>query len=246
MAEFSVILIEPKYSGNIGSAARAMKNFGFEQLLLVNPVEIDGEARARAVHARDILENSKIYPKFSDILNLGQFDFLVGTTAVIATDKNPLRTPVFPEDLAAACELKGRVGLVFGREDIGMLNEEIQSCDLLLTIPASYEYPTLNLSHSVAVVLYELSKIKNQSGLRNMKKLRQANKIEKDVLFEKFDEFIDCLELYEYSASLAKRTLRVVLGRSFISGREAFTLMGPFRRAKNKIEKLKEYEKNED
>ena len=90
MLEFSVIFVEPVYQGNIGSVARVMKNFGFKELVLVNPPEITGEARAMAMHAQEVLGNAKILKNFSDLQ--GKFDFLIATSAVIASDKNPLRT----------------------------------------------------------------------------------------------------------------------------------------------------------
>ncbi|ODS41264.1 hypothetical protein BEH94_04365 [Candidatus Altiarchaeales archaeon WOR_SM1_SCG] len=234
MPEFFVVLVEPIYPGNIGSVARVMKNFGFRELVLVNPPEITGEAKAMAMHARDVLENAKIVKEFSILQD--KFDFLVATSAVIGTDKNPLRTPIYPEQLTGAIELDGKIGIVFGREDKGLSNEELKKCDFLITIPAHHEYPTLNLAQSAAVILYEIHKLKNRET--PLKKTRAANKIEKQVLLEKFDALVDASGLRDFKADIAKKTFRSVVGRGFISGRESFTLTGVFRRAADAAGKL--------
>ncbi len=233
MTEFSIILVEPRYQGNIGSVARVMKNFGFRQLVLVNPPEILGEARAMAMHAGDILAGARIVEEFSEVKD--EFDFLVATTSVIATDRNPLRTPVSPEDLRESVALEGRIGLVFGREDYGLYNEEIEMCDLLVSIAASSEYSTLNLSHSVAVLLYEISRQEMKEGCRELKKFRRLNLTEKKVLLDKFDSLVDLVHGREQDAKLAKKTFRQLIGRAFISGRESFTLIGLFRKAVDKM-----------
>jgi TrmH family RNA methyltransferase len=238
MPEFSVILVEPLYQRNMGSVARVMKNFNFRELVLVNPPEITMEAIAMSMHARDVLESAKIVKDFDDLRR--DFDFLVATSAIVASDSNPLRTPIFPEQLVSSEGLKGKIGIVFGREDKGLSNDELKKCDLFVTIPAHHEYPTLNVAQSAAVILYEIykfSKLKNfeLSGEIPLKKTRKAGKIEKDVLLQKFDELVDSVDLRDFKADIAKKTFRTIIGRGFISGREAFTLIGVFRRAHKAI-----------
>ncbi len=235
MPSFSVVLVEPRYDGNVGSVARVMKNFGFQRLVLVNPPDLGGEARARAMHAKDLLENARIVGSFSDIVN--GFDFLVGTTSEIGSDKNHLRNPIYPEELVNALDLKGEIALVFGREDYGLLNEELQACDLLMTIPANREYPTMNLAVSAAVVLYEISRQKTRRECRKLKKFQKADRIEKNVLLDKYDELVDCVHEQGFNRKLAKKTFKQLVGRAFISGREAFNLTGVFRKATEKIER---------
>jgi len=235
MPTFSVILVEPRYEGNIGSVARVMKNFGFSELILINPVKLGKEARAMAMHGIDILKNAKKFDNFSAVKE--KFDFLIATTSIVGTDRNPLRTPIPLYDLRNALEVEGKIGLVFGREDYGLYNEEIEACDLLVSIPASEEYPTLNLSHSVAILLYEISRQRFENRKNRLKKLRKADLVEKKVLLEKFDSFVDSVHDREQDAKLAKKTFRQLIGRAFISGRESFTLIGLFRRAGERIKK---------
>ena len=232
MVEFFVVLVEPKYQGNIGSVARAMKNFGFSNLVLVNPPKLEGEARAMAMHGIDILKGAKVVKSFGELK--GKFDFLVATSAIVAGDSNAMRSPVTPEELGNSLDLKGKVGILFGREDTGLLNDEIATCDMLVTIPASNEYPTLNLSQSVAIILYELSKLSNRKRLR---KFRKAKKIEKDVMLDKFNALVDSVYREDFRRKVAKKTFRQLIGRAFISGLEATTLIGVFRKASGRKKK---------
>jgi TrmH family RNA methyltransferase len=236
MPEFSVILVEPLYGGNIGSVARLMMNFGLKDLVLVNPPEIGSEARMMAVHALGLMENARVVDDFSKLKD--DYDYLAAMTAVVATDSNSTRTPISPEDLSAAFDTNAKVGLVFGREDHGLSNDEIKLCDIIVTIPTHYEYRSMNLSHSVAVVLYELMRQEMKKQTEPLKKMRKVEKIEKDVLLEKYDTLTDKVMEHEYERRIAKKTFRNVIGRSFISGREACTLTGIFRKSANKINRL--------
>jgi len=229
---FHVILVEPRYDGNIGSVARVMKNFGFTRLALVKPPEIGPEGRRNSMHARDIMEKARVYKSFDEAA--ADFDFLVGTTAKVAGDGNKLRTPVFPEELRNAAESKGRIGLLFGREDCGLLNEELERCDMQVTIPANPEYPTLNLAMSVGIVLYELSREINRQKAKK-KKFRVLSGKQKEVMLGFYDNVVDAIYDQEFENTLAKKTFRQLTGRAFISGRESKTLTGLLRRAGERL-----------
>src|SRR3989344_4168526 len=158
-----VIFLEPETSGNVGAIARALKNFGLKNLIVINPKcdILDEDARKRAKHAQMILNNSE---QFSSLLEMKQalkLDYLVGTTGVQGKDYNIPRLPLGPEDFARKYhEFAGKikVGLVIGREGYGLNREEILECDFLVTIPASLDYPILNASHAAAILFYELFK----------------------------------------------------------------------------------------
>jgi len=236
MKNFSVILVEPIYEGNIGSVARAMMNFGFKNLVIVNPPLIGIDAMKFAVHAKEIVQNAKIFNSFDEMAE--NFDLLIGTSAGIAGDKNFIRTPIPSSKIGNVLNVDGKIGIVFGREDFGLLVQEIEKCDVLVTIPTENEYKSLNLSHSVAVILYELVREKNLRGT-NLKKLKLANKIERDVMLEKWAELVNVFELGDFRTRLIKKTFKIVTGRAFISGRECNTLTGVFRRSCELIEKQK-------
>jgi len=234
MADFSVILVEPKYEGNIGSIARVMKNFGFEDLVLVKPPKLGREARRMSMHGFDVLEAARVVGSLREVE--GNFDVLVATSAVSATDKNSIRSPVTPEALSEALKTSGKVGLVFGREDHGLLNEEISFCDILVSIPANPEYPTFNVVQSAAILLYELRRQEYLLAIKDKRKFRRLSRVEKDQMLLRYDELVEAVLEGEYEHRLAKKTFRSLVGRAFISSREAFTLIGVFRKAREKMQ----------
>jgi TrmH family RNA methyltransferase len=234
---FHVVLVEPKYDGNVGSVARVMRNFGFSRLVLVKPPPLGKEARAMSMHGREILEKAVRLRSFGELE--GRFDFLVGTSSVVARDKNYLRTPVLTDCLSRALEVRGRIALVFGREDAGLSNREIEACDMLVNIPSNPEYPTLNLSQSVGILLYELSRGVWSGTLRQNRKLQELSGVEKNVLLERFGLLADSVRKREFDRKLAKMTFRHVVSRSFISSGEASTLIGVLRKAGEALAKKK-------
>ncbi len=235
MADISVILVKPLYGGNVGSVARAMKNFGFKNLILVNPCTLGKEANDMAVHAKDILKAAKIYKKFKDAIK--NFDLIVGTTCE-STDKDDyfLRMTVSPGGLKRKIrKAEGKVAIVFGPEDIGLTNKELERCDIGVTIPTSPEYKPMNLSHSAAVLLYELSKMDKKLIAEN--RARLASKREKDLITSNFSAIA---EKIKYPKPADRRKIFNVMliklfGRAQVTGREANTLIGVLKKIKKAV-----------
>lgn len=218
----NVVLVEPQISGNLGAIARVMKNFGVVDLYLVNPkCEIDQECRNRAKHAQDVIDNCKIVKSIPD------FDVLIGTSGQLGGEYNISRLPVTAEEVASEINYDANIGIVFGREDAGLNNEELESCDFLITVGTSSEYPIMNLSHAVGVVLYELTKPVLKGGITSDRVSMSAS--EKEQLFKMIDAV---LEKMDFQTDDKKETQRKVLQRmitkSFMSKREANSLMGFF------------------
>ena len=235
----SVIVIEPRNSGNLGAICRVMKNFGFKDLILVNPRcnPKSITARKRSKHALDILNNATIInaKNKSALSKLFQkFDYLIATTAQLGTDFNIPRSPITPEQLAHKLEKvnvnKTKIAIVFGRENYGLSNEEINMCDFAITIPTCKEYPVMNLSHAISVVLYELAKLNEDENKVNSHIIPASN-IDKKIMLKFIKKIIKSLEL---STKEKEETLRKVwkkvVGKSFLSKREAFALLGFFRK----------------
>lgn len=154
-ARIDLVLVRPKEDGNVGAAARIARNFGAERLLLVAPrARLGTEARRRSMGGLAILRSA---PRFANLDRaVADSDLVVGTTD-LSTGRSTayLRRSVSPERLGEILEtIVGRVALVFGPEDNGLSRAELARCDLLVHIPARREFPTLNLSHAVGVVLY--------------------------------------------------------------------------------------------
>jgi len=231
-----IILVEPKYPGNTGSVARVMKNFGFSNLILVNPAfSIDeDECRKYAMHAQDVLDNALILSSFEELVD--SIDYLVGTTSIESrNDRHHLRKAMMVKDFAREIyKMDGRIGIAFGREDYGLLNSEIEKCDLLVKIPTSDVYPSMNLSHAVAVLLYEIFSSRYEPEERIL-----ASGMEKEKMYEFFDALLDAINYPEYKKENTRILFRRVMGRSMLSKWEYHTLMGVFKKAIRAAEKKK-------
>lgn len=198
-----------------------MANFDFENLFLVNPCKINDECYARAMHASKILDDSKIFKSFNEAIK--KIDFLVATSSIESkNDKKHLRNAVILEEFSEKIfEIDGNIGLIFGREDYGLLNEEIARCDVMLKIPTSDNYPSLNLSHAVGLILYSLF-IKNQISTKK----RIISKIEKDKLNSFYKELLDLINYPEHKKQKTEVMFKRIMGRAMPSKWEYHTLMG--------------------
>ncbi|MDD2665546.1 MAG: RNA methyltransferase [Methanocellales archaeon] len=226
---YDVVLVEPKYEGNVGSVARVMKNFGFTDLVLVNPSELGDLSRAMASHAIDILDNCKIACSFEEAVATS--DLIVGTTGTAGTsDDEHIRMPFYaPAELKEKLDKKvGVISLVFGREDAGLSNEELKQCDMILKIPTSDEYPVMNLSHAVAVILYELSGI--PPG-----KINLAKHDDLERLYAHCGSVLEQVGYPEHKCAKTLLMLRRILGRAILTGREVQTLRGILRKIEWRI-----------
>ena len=155
LARIRIVLSHPSHPGNIGAAARAMKNMGITQLVLVNPKRFpDDEAIARAAGAEDILVHCRQYQSLDAALAGATL-----TLAVSARQRN-LGPESLPAREAAPLALDqtatGDVALVFGNETTGLSNAEVQRCQRCVFIPANPDYSSLNLGAAVQVLCYEL------------------------------------------------------------------------------------------
>ncbi len=229
MLTFKIILVDPLYSGNVGSVARVMKNFGFAELVLVNPCELDIKARVMSVHAYDVIENARIEFSLKDALSGSNVS--IGMTGLPGkTDNKHFRIPFYnPGQLKGKLEGNtGTVSLVFGREDAGLRNEELEMCDIIVNIPTNPAYSSMNLSHAVAVVLYELSDA--SGGDRYL-----ADHYDIELLYEHLYDVLDDIEYKEHKEDKTKLMLRRILGRAELTAREVQTLRGILRRVQWKL-----------
>ena len=235
-----VVLVEPKRDENVGAVARVMKNFGFYSLYIVGD-SVGEKAFYVAYHAEDVLEKCKFVRTLEEAI--AGSHIVVGTTAKTASENNVLRNFVEPERLREIIEGKnGILTLVFGREDFGLLNEELRKCDFIVHIPANPAYPVLNLSHAVAVVLYELSKSSRKSveSVAGSNAVKLASVEEKEKLLAHFREFLELVEAREHRVERTLLVLKRIFGRAGITSREVRTLHGMLRKALRALEMHKE------
>jgi tRNA/rRNA methyltransferase len=215
-----VVLMEPIYEGNVGSVARAMKNFGFSDLVLVRPCEIEDFGLAMASHARDLIERAKVVESLEEAV--AGANLVVGTTGVkgLSTDRH-LRVPsLSPAELAERLQgTDGEVALLLGREDDGLSCDELFACDIVTSIPTSSEYPVMNLSHAATVLFYELSQV--ESG--------EVELAEPENLARLLAHFRAALKESEYHQHKLEKTmlmLKRIFGRARLTDREVQTLYG--------------------
>lgn len=155
LENIKIVLIETSHSGNIGSAARAMKTMGLSQLVLVNPKNnIDEQSFALAAGADDVVQNAQIVKSFDEAV--ADCSLVIGTSARLRHLQNTLIEPKECGIKIAEHSQVGKVALVFGRERVGLINEELLKCTYHLTIPANPEYSSLNLAMAVQLACYEI------------------------------------------------------------------------------------------
>lgn len=226
----AVVLVEPAISGNVGAVARVMANFNFKELILVNPKcdHRDLDAVSRARKASSILKRAKVV-KWDDL----KFDHMIALTAAIDDTSNVARVPLLPDELAEQYPIlsRSKTALVFGRENDGLRNSEIERCDIVVTIPTSTKYRALNLSHAVSIMLYELSK---KSRMRKItKKQTMASRREKQVLSDLLGEVMVKFPFnFRSQRATQLKIWQRVIGKSMMTKREAFALIGFFRKVK--------------
>lgn len=153
--QVNVVLVGTSHSGNIGSAARAMKVMGLSQMILVDPqCEVDAQAIALAAGASDIALNAKVVATLEEAVS--DCTLVVGTSARSRTLDWPMLNPRECGELFVEQGKHNPVALVFGRERTGLTNDELQLCHYHVAIPANPEYSSLNLAMAVQTLSYEV------------------------------------------------------------------------------------------
>lgn len=220
--QIRIVLAEPEYSLNVGAICRVMKNFGYSELFIINPKcdlrSVDAYKGAK--HAKEILEGARIVKTFEAAVK--DCDTVIGTSGVKVRHKGTIRG-VLPlgEFRKKPVYYKNRkLALVFGREGVGLTEDELNKCDLLLNIESSPEYPILNISHAVAVVLYSLSPMKGGQGEA------PASKPELAALKAMFLKISSKFERKNMRAPVA---FKRIISRAKINEQEAKALLNLFR-----------------
>ncbi len=224
MPEIDIVLVAPLYEGNIGFAARVMKNFGFTRLVLTDPCSLGMEASTRAGHAKDVLDSAEVL-SLEEVFS--RSDLVIATTGEVSKSVcTPMRMPYFqPAEIRELiADIDGRISILFGRENWGLNNEEILRSDVICTIPTAKEYPILNLSHAVGIICYELSHLQRGEYLL-------ASREEMDHLYAHIDAYLDRIGHPSFKRRPTLLLIRRVLGRAKLTVREASTLHGLMRRS---------------
>jgi TrmH family RNA methyltransferase len=188
------------------------------------------------MHAQDVLQDSVSYHSLEQFLDEEQVDFAVGTTGTAGGSYNVSRIAITPEKLAESIDPAAKVAIIFGREGDGLSNQELELCDVVVTIPTSEEYPIMNISHSAAVIFYELyQKVKNYPRVG----VRESSRQEREDIVGYLDQILVTLDYPRHKHQNALTIFSRILGRAFITGREAHTTKGVFRKIRDRLIKDK-------
>lgn len=231
------VFVEPKTPGNIGFLARTMKNFGLKKLTLINPCKLENSAYYQASHARDVVQDANIYDTISEFIEENEITTIVGTTGTAGGSYNIPRITITPEELGKSMHVNGNIALLFGREGEGLSNEELELCDILVTIPTSDEYPIMNISHAAAIVFYEIYKNQKDYPINNME---IASFDDKNVITELCNEIISKLDYPDHKRKNVEIITKRIIGRAFIAGRESKMLRGTLKRINQRIKPKEE------
>jgi TrmH family RNA methyltransferase len=219
-----VVLVEPREAGNVGAAARVMKNFGFDDLRIAGehppllPV-----AGWWASGADDLLERVTFVPTLADAI--GDAHVTVATTSARGRTTPADFTPGTLADLYATLTEEQTLALVFGREDSGLTRDELMACQRTAVIPTNPTFPTMNLAQSVGVFCYELSQV---TPAYTGRELAPAALIER--LHERAQGLLlEAGFLHENNPHRIYDDLRAIAGRADLDAREATILLGIIR-----------------
>jgi tRNA (cytidine32/uridine32-2'-O)-methyltransferase len=187
----NIVLVGISHPGNIGSAARAMKNMGLDRLRLVAPERFPAtEATVMAAGADDVLQKARIFPDVSSAV--ADCGLLVGTTA--RSRHLPWRV-VEPREAAreiAAASVTGEVAILFGAERTGLSNDDLEHCQLLLSIPTGTAYSSLNVAMAVQVVAYEvLLALRGEEAAAAARGIALASATEMQRFYEHLEQVLD-------------------------------------------------------
>ena len=159
--KFGFILIKPQLGENIGACARSMKNFGFNKLNIVSPKFSfpNHKAKVTSVGAYDIINNTKVFKSTSEAI--GEFDIVISLSAR-QRDINKKHVTIRDFSKIFATYKKKRIGLMFGPEASGLSNQDLSLSNFILQIPTVNNFKSINLSHSVTLICFEIFKFLNK------------------------------------------------------------------------------------
>lgn len=236
-ADLSVAIVDAQTPGNVGTVARAMKNFGVTELLLVDPPALDpeGEAYGFAGRARaDILPNARQLT-FDELV--AEYHTVAFTSTPTEGAERPVRYPATtPAELVDDLAGRADVALVFGRERTGLQNHELQRMDRIATIPASPAYPVLNLGQAATVALYELRELTLAGDQLPDEPTTRASPEQVEGTLTQFEALLAAVDHPEEKRHKARLVLRRLLGRADPTWKEISVLRGVFRKAAGRIE----------
>ncbi len=224
LKNIKIVLVETSHPGNIGSVARIMKNMGLEQLVLVKPKLFPhADATTLASGADDILQNATIVDSLDEALNDVQNCF--GTSARSRHIEWPLLMPDKAAQIACQQGSTGQVALVFGRERIGLTNEELSRCQYHIWIPSEESFSSLNLASAVVVCSYALKMASISELQPAARELAPMGELEQ--FYQHLDETLSRLQfLRSNNHDVMMLKLRRLFNRAKLDAKEVTIMRG--------------------
>jgi tRNA (cytidine32/uridine32-2'-O)-methyltransferase len=227
------VLVRPQFLGNLGSAARALKNFGFSKMRLVAPPKNykDAEARKMSVGAFDVLKAAEVFASLEEAL--ADVVFAVGTTSGKQRERPPMPiadvAPMFRERAP-----NNKCAIVFGDEVNGLSRTELQRCHHTATIPTNPDFSALNVAQAIGIVAYELSKLTERSGAHAETVF--ATGATDDAIFAQIDKLLDASGFTKtFNREKVVAELRAFYQRAHPTAREADLLVGALIKLNEKV-----------
>ena len=205
-----------------------MANFGINDLAIVNGCEITDEGYARSKSGRPVLENLKRFKTMREAL--ADCDIAIATSGIKPKgDKRWFRAPTNVKNINKIIEDRENPALVFGRENYGLYKEELALCETTITVPTSQDYPILNLSHAVGIVLYEINR---EIKIKGPKRRKAVSQEEFERLLERIMNMLVDSSYPKRKLARSKTTLRRLISRGNPDEGEYENLMGIFKAIK--------------
>ncbi len=228
-SNLAVVLVEPQGALNVGSVCRAMLNFGYTDLRLVNPQvdHLSHDARLMAVKAAVVLESARVFDSLKDALADCVLSF--GTTRRFGRYREGLLHPTEAASRLSPVVQENPVALVFGREDRGLFTSELDLCQHFITIPTDENLPSMNLAQAVSLCLYEVSQAKGRQKDHTTEGKKLASNETLESMYQHMRQsLLHIGYLDPQNPDHILRAFRRILSRSGLNDREVRVLRGLF------------------
>ena len=242
LSKIKIVLVETSHPGNIGAVARAMKNMAMANLCLVNPkVFPSADATARASGADDILASAKVYQNLSEAI--ADCQLVLGTSARCRTISWPELSPRECAEKIVIHEPDQNVAILFGRENSGLKNHELDLCHYLLRIPCNSDYSSLNIAAAVQVICYELfvaAGLQESSQIGDKGEMPLATAEQMELFYGHLHEaLVDIDFMHPDKSKSIMRRLRRIYNRIQLDTKELDILRGILRMSQGNKAKTK-------
>lgn len=223
MSRFCIVLVRPRDPNNIGACARAMGNFGFDDLRVVNPYAPVWREAVSAVGARDIMQSARVYSSLDEALADTQFSL----AATALKNRDVKQSVYFLPELDAWLDERphGQTALVFGNEKTGLSNEDIARCDAVLNIPTAAKQPSVNLAQAVLLTCYQIAHFTGLKPLRCAPAPALPTREQKELLIDQADRLLAWTRVKTDLPAEARRALlRRILSAQHLTRDQLFFL----------------------